>query len=262
MSGMDAGHAPDAEVVSGDGVRNYAQDNITRYWTARAEAYDGHELSRIHRGAAQPAWTQIWAGAMPAPRADVLDVGTGTGFVALLLAGLGHRVAGIDLARGMLAAARARAADLANPPALGIGDAVAPPFARASFDVITSRYLLWTLRDPRRALANWKDLLRPQGRLLAVDAPWHDDGIHNSAARADPSQREFLRLYDDRVISALPLAEAQGIQDAVALIRKAGFEQVQAVPLPQIERIQRSLSTQQTTRSNLRVPFLIAARNG
>ena len=247
--------------MAGPSSGNYAQGNITRYWDAHAEAYDCHELSKIHRGPARQAWAQAWSSAMPAPPAAVLDVGTGTGFAALLLADLGHQVTGIDLAPGMLAAARARTAGMTNPPVFQLGDAVAPPFAEASFDVVASRYLLWTLREPQRALANWKALLRPGGWLVAVDGTWHADGIHNTSASADPSQREFLRLYDDKVVSALPLAEAQDIEDAVSLIRAAGFDQVETVPLPQIEQLQHSLVTDTCTRRDLRTQFLIKARN-
>ncbi|MGH8932096.1 MAG: class I SAM-dependent methyltransferase [Egibacteraceae bacterium] len=66
-------------------------------------------------GQAKDAWADVCSGALPTPPADVLDVGTGTGQVALLLADLGHRVTGIDLAEGMLALARAKSASMANP---------------------------------------------------------------------------------------------------------------------------------------------------
>jgi hypothetical protein len=48
------------------------------------------------------------AGSVPPATADVLDVGTGTGFLALLPVELGHRVTGSDLSQDMVAVARAK----------------------------------------------------------------------------------------------------------------------------------------------------------
>jgi ubiquinone/menaquinone biosynthesis C-methylase UbiE len=45
---------------------------------------------------------------LPPALAEVLDVGTGTGFLALLLAELRYRVVGIDLAPDMLEIARSK----------------------------------------------------------------------------------------------------------------------------------------------------------
>jgi SAM-dependent methyltransferase len=165
----------------------------------------------------------------------VLDVGTGTGHVALLLAGLGYDVTGIDLAEGMLAKAREKAAALSNPPALRLGDAVAPDFPPASFDVVTSRYVLWTLRTPQNAAANWRALLRPGGVLAAVDSTWFPAGIH-PAGDTTPLERlpSFRELYDRDVLSLLPLAEATGIEATADVVRAAGFADVTVTPLPEI----------------------------
>ena len=54
------------------------------------------------------------SGSAAAGAADVLDAGTGTGFVAMIAAALGHRVTAIDLAEPMLAIARAEAEGLAR----------------------------------------------------------------------------------------------------------------------------------------------------
>jgi SAM-dependent methyltransferase len=104
------------------------QEHVTAYWNGRAGPYDQHPLSRVHARQARSAWEAILTEALPAPPADVLDVGTGTGFLAVVMAGLGHRVTGIDLATDMLAVAREKAVGLATPPGLRAGDAVDPPF--------------------------------------------------------------------------------------------------------------------------------------
>ncbi len=46
---------------------------------------------------------------------------------------------------------------------------MAPPLQPASVDVVSNRNVIWTLLDPRKAFRNWFALLRPGGRILAVD---------------------------------------------------------------------------------------------
>jgi len=66
---------------------------------------------------------------------------TGTGYLALAAASVGHRVTAVDLASTMIdelfasAAARGLAVDAR------LGDAVAPDFPPGSFDAVTSRHL-------------------------------------------------------------------------------------------------------------------------
>ncbi|RIQ20276.1 class I SAM-dependent methyltransferase [Jiangella rhizosphaerae] len=204
-----------------------AQDNINRYWTERADSYDAHHRKQIGNAEIKAGWTDVWRRALPAPPARVLDVGTGTGHVALILAELGYDVIGTDLAEGMLEKAREKAAALPHPPELLVGDAVAPDFPPGSFDVVTNRYLLWTLRTPEVALRHWRALLRPGGMLAAVDSTWFPSGVG-----PDP-------LYDRTVLSQLPLAEAATIDESAALVRAAGFADVVVTPLPEILELDR-----------------------
>lgn len=231
-----------------------AQANINEYWTGRADSYDAHHRWQIGNPAIRAGWTAVWRRALPAPPARVLDVGTGTGHVSLLLAELGHDVTGIDLADGMLAKAREKAAVLPNPPELLLGDAVAPNFPPGSFDVITSRYVLWTLRTPRAAAENWRALLRPGGLLAAVDSTWFPAGVESGAAG------EFRERYDAEVLSLLPLAEATSIEASADLIRAAGFTDVTVTPLPEILDLDRRYGVAEG--HEVRPQFLITGRAG
>ena len=142
-----------------------AQAHITTFWSMVAAGYEAHGGNVAEYGsAAYQGWVDALASVLPAPPSDVLDVASGTGYVALAAASLGHRVTAVDLAPAMLdeLAAKATARNLAVDARLD--DAVAPDFSPASFDVVTSRHLLWTLREPARAMASWRQLLRPGGR--------------------------------------------------------------------------------------------------
>ncbi len=209
------------------------QQAMNAYWTERSVPYDEYQERPERRDVDRAAWRQVWTDALGTEPLDVLDVGTGSGYVARVLADLGHRVTGIDLAEGMLERARAHAAQMAAPPRFELGDAVAPPFAPASFDALVNRYVMWTLREPDRALSTWFDLLRPGGTLAVVDATWFSDGLYAGATD------QFRRAYDEQVRAALPLAEASSVDAVVAVVEGAGFTDVRVEPLTALLELDR-----------------------
>jgi ubiquinone/menaquinone biosynthesis C-methylase UbiE len=233
------------------------QGAITRYWNDRASGYDQFQASQLTNDQIKAAWLAIWRGALPEAPLEVLDLGTGTGLVATLLAELGHRVTATDLAEDMLDRARANGAALPHPPTWRLGDAVAPDFPAASFDAITCRFLLWTLREPDRALANWRTLLRPGGTLAVVDGTHFPDGIHQAAAD-DGASAEFRQRYDRDVVAALPVAEARSIEATVDLLRTDGFADLEVTPLRRIEALAREFGT--APNHTVRLHHLIRAR--
>lgn len=103
--------------------------------------------------------------------AQVLDVGTGTGRVPLLVAHQpwfqGH-VTGLDFSSAMLGQARAKilAAGLSERISLRQGNAGTLPWPDASFDLITSLEALEYFPQPRAALIEMVRTLRPGGRLI------------------------------------------------------------------------------------------------
>src|SRR5207244_4496246 len=96
---------------------------------------------------------------LPPGPGPVLEVGVGTGVVALGLRQRGRRVVGIDLSAPMLARGRARLG-----PCLVRGDACRLPFAVRSFPAAVSVWVIHTIGSPQDLLAEVTRVLRPGGR--------------------------------------------------------------------------------------------------
>lgn len=205
------------------------QASITGFWNVVAPHYEDCPGNTVPFGSeAHGRWVDLFTRVLPAPPADVLDLGTGTGFSALIGAALGHRVIGIDLAVGMLDVAREQAAEHGLAVRFEKGDAVAPPFEKATFDVITSRHLLWTLREAREALSNWRRILKSGGRVVAFD------GFRprpQPAAGVDPDD-VFARHYGPVVQEAIPFLYLRDETPLIDAFRDAGFSDVKAEALP------------------------------
>jgi ubiquinone/menaquinone biosynthesis C-methylase UbiE len=104
----------------------------------------------------------------PVEARSVLDVGTGTGRAALLLAASGARVTGVDASAEMLAMARQRAADAGARIAFLQGDAHQLEFADRSFDIVVSLRVIMHTPRWRECVA---ELCRVSRDRVVLDYP-------------------------------------------------------------------------------------------
>ena len=99
---------------------------------------------------------------------ETLEVGIGRGRT-LPFYPRGLHLTGIDLSEVALEEARRRAEDLGLDPVLRLGDAAALPFPDDHFDTVVFAFVLCTIPDDRRAIAEAVRVLREGGRLLLVE---------------------------------------------------------------------------------------------
>lgn len=103
----------------------------------------------------------------------VLELGIGTGRIAIPVAAEGARLWGLDLSAGMLATAAERAAAAGRRLTLVRGDAQQLPFVDWSFSAVLAVHVLHLLPDWRSALAEIARVVGPGGMLLQ-GSDWRD----------------------------------------------------------------------------------------
>ncbi|MER7835960.1 class I SAM-dependent methyltransferase [Streptomyces sp. NPDC096040] len=139
-------------------------------WDAQAATFDAEPDHGLGSPEVRAAWAERLRTWLPGRPADLLDLGCGTGSLALLAAEQGHRVTGVDSSPAMVERARAKLAG--RDAVFLLGDAAAPPVGERLFDTVLVRHVLWALPDPARVLRHWRGLLRPGGRFVLVEGVW------------------------------------------------------------------------------------------
>ncbi len=106
------------------------------------------------------------------PEQDVLDVGTGTGVVAITAARAGARVTGLDLTPALLDQARENARIARRPDVVWTeGDAENLPYPDASFDVVVSQFGHMFAPRPEVAVAEIRRVLKVGGTFAFATWP-------------------------------------------------------------------------------------------
>ena len=190
-------------------------------WVAEADRYD-----RMNRAFGE----RIVATAAPEAGERVLDVGCGTGALARAVAPLvepGGSVLGLDISGVMLDEARRRAGDAGiSNAAFEKGDAQVHPLPVAAFDLVVSRFGVMFFDDKSAAFTNLAVATRPGGRI--VFTCWQDASLQERKTVPAAAARPHLP-------GAAPPAVGLGHslanrEDTTALLRAAGFEQVEVTP--------------------------------
>jgi ubiquinone/menaquinone biosynthesis C-methylase UbiE len=198
-------HPP--ETASKDAVK----ETVARQFSAVAEHY---RTSAVHAGGEDLA--QLVAAAALTGQEQVLDAGSGAGHTALALAPNAVHVIAVDLAAAMLAQGRRLALERGvNNITFQVGDVEALTFAGASFDLVASRYSAHHWPHPQRALAEFRRVLRPGGRVLIGDIVSYDDFVSDTHLQAIELLRDPSHVRDHTVAQWLAMLAAAGFTPTV-----------------------------------------------
>jgi len=117
----------------------------------------------------------------------VLDLGCGTGELTARLAAKYPRASfvGVDLEESHLERARARCDSFGARVRFEVADALALPYADASFDFVVCRHVIQAVPDPPRAVAEMRRVLRPGGRLHLIAEDYGMLWCHPTELNAD-----------------------------------------------------------------------------
>jgi len=156
------------------------------------------------------------------PGERVLDIGSGPGMLASEMAAVvapRGSVHGVDISPSMLALARGRPPPPGAPsPEYAQADALAMPFADASFDAVASTQVYEYVDDMPAALAEARRVLRPGGRLLVLDTDWDSIVWHSR----DPERmRRVLAAWEAHLVHPdLPRRLTGLLEDAGFVVRE------------------------------------------
>lgn len=154
-------------------------------------------------------WEALARSALPLLEpGDVLDIASGDGVLAELLAPHAHRYVCVDASARVVAAASERLKRFTNVD-VREGDMHALPFDDATFDLVVLMHALTYADEPAKAVAEAARVLKPGGRLLLSSLARHEHRVAVEAyghANLGFSDTELRRYADAAGVRTLECA--------------------------------------------------------
>ena len=223
-------------------IMNTLKEEIHAYWTQRAEGYSEYnqqEMADARRSMWKNKLLSLLEENFPGKKPEelkVLDVGTGPGFFALLLAEAGYQVTAVDVTEEMLKEAKKNTGIFAEKITWKLSDAQKLELGDCEFDAVFSRNVTWNLENPGQAYEEWVRVLKPGGLLCNFDADWYGhlyDEEKRSGYEKDRQRVEEKNLEDyytgtdiermEAIARQVPLSRQKRPQWDVEALKNAGL---------------------------------------
>ncbi len=204
------------------------------YWTSRTMGYskvNEEELSTEQKN----KWLSVLTSHFPGKKENikVLDMGTGPGFFAIILAQAGFNVTAVDCTASMLERAKMNAGACKDRISWVLSDAHKTDLKEETYDAVVSRNLTWNLEKPELAYKEWLRLLKKGGILLNFDANWYQylfDETKRQEYEKDRKRVEEMHFQDhytctdidrmEAIAKKLPLSRKQRPEWDVSVLKR------------------------------------------
>lgn len=214
-------------------------DEIKCYWTSRVGGYSQVNRQELATGQ-DKVWLRELKKHLPQKRKlKILDVGTGPGFFAIILAREGYDVTAVDCTKAMLHEAKRNAGKLRERINFMLMDAQKLEFEDKTFDVVISRNLTWNLEDPEAAYSHWVRVLKKDGIILNFDANWYrhlyDEDMRKGyesdrKKTADKGKEDLYTCTDintmEDIAKRVPLSNTVRPSWDKAVLEKCGIDEI------------------------------------
>ncbi len=224
---------------------NDLKNEIYDYWTNRARGYSEYNQQEM-ADARRTMWRDklfcLLDGQFPEKNPQeiqILDVGTGPGFFAILLTEAGYKVTAVDYTEEMLKEAQQNAGPLAESIVWKRGDAQDLDVESDSFDVIVTRNVTWNLPNPAKAYQEWQRVLKKGGVLYNFDADWYghlfDEEKRESYEKdrqhtEDENVEDYYKGTDiekmEEIARQVPLSQLKRPEWDMEAMKNAGFQNI------------------------------------
>jgi ubiquinone/menaquinone biosynthesis C-methylase UbiE len=175
-------------------------------------AADIYDQTRSHPPGITQSAASVLAGLLPA-HANLLEIGIGTGRIALPLHAAGFRLTGLDISRKMMERLRQKQGQQPGPNLIE-ASALSLPLISGSFDAVVGVHVLHLIPGWRTVLKEVRRVLRPEGSLI-IGYDWHPDDCPSS----------LLRQQWDKLITAYGIQShpvLSSFEEVLAALRQMG----------------------------------------
>lgn len=183
---------------------------IGDFWDQRAATFD-----KDHDTENADEWMKLLEELLGEDKSkNVLDLGTGSGFLANMTARLGYPTVGMDLSTEMMKYGVRHAAACGSGAMYMQGNALDMPLMDNTVDNIVNARLIWTIIEPDDMVREWLRVLRPGGRVFCFNRmPSRDKPINN--------------VYDDESVNAALSIRNASVEEMTDLLLRNGYENVE-----------------------------------
>lgn len=169
-------------------------EDMNKYWSSKADSFSEYN-DKEHNSELGKLWESfLKKGLGDRKNLNVLEVGCGPGFFAILLAKMGHNVTAVDYSEQMLEKAKENAKKYGVEDKIKFMrmDAQNLKFEDEIFDAVTSRMITWILDDTKKAYEEWVRVVKPDGIVINIDANWY---LHLHDKEAEDAFEKGMEEY-------------------------------------------------------------------